>query len=31
MGQALKLSPHEQWADAVGLVTLKPPFWKSSL
>src|ERR1700760_695235 len=29
--QALKLSPQEQWAAALGLVTLKPPFWRSSL
>src|SRR5438046_811291 len=29
--QAAKLSPQEQWATAFGLVTLKPPFCKSSL
>lgn len=28
---AEKLSPQEQWATAFGLVTLKPPFCKSSL
>ena len=31
IGRAEKLSPHEQWATAFGLVTLKPPFCKSSL
>ena len=29
--QAEKLSPQEQWATALGLVTLNPPFWRSSL
>ena len=23
--------PQEQWAAALGFVTLKPPFWRSSL
>jgi hypothetical protein len=31
IGHAAKLSPQEQWATAFGLVTLKPPFCKSSL
>jgi hypothetical protein len=31
VGHAEKLSPQEQWATAFGLVTLKPPFWRSSL
>lgn len=30
VGHVAKLSPHEQWAEALGLVTLKPPFWRSS-
>src|SRR5438477_10269272 len=29
--QTAKLSPHEQCATAFGLVTLKPPFCRSSL
>ena len=28
---AEKLSPQEQWATALGFVTLNPPFWRSSL
>src|SRR5205814_8702273 len=31
VNQAAKLSPHEQCATAFGLVTLKPPFCRSSL
>src|SRR3984893_6140706 len=31
IGHAAKLSPQEQCATAFGLVTLKPPFYKSSL
>src|SRR5437588_9446972 len=31
LGQAAKLSPQEQCATAFGLVTLNPPFCRSSL
>src|SRR5437868_504382 len=31
IGHAAKLSPQEQCATAFGLVTLNPPFWRSSL
>ena len=31
VAHAEKLSPQEQWATALGFVTLKPPFCRSSL